>query len=66
MSKKLVLDAMLGGESGDGDWEACGVKLRVRVPEEVYRLEQRIARLEEKIVNDEIVRQKVQRKGKLS
>lgn len=42
------------------------MKVDIRVPEEIYMLEQRIAKLEGKIVNDEIVRQKVQRKGKLS
>lgn len=36
------------------------------MPTEIYELEQRISKLEQKISNDEIVRQKIQRKGKLA
>ena len=40
--------------------------LRISVPESVYQLEGRLLKVEEKLNNNEIFRQKAQRKGKLS
>lgn len=54
-----------GGNKGEYV-NAGDINLEVGVPKEIYELEQRIAKLEQKIVNDEIVKQKIQRKGKLS
>lgn len=40
--------------------------MEIVVPSEIYEFDRRIQQLEEKISNNEIVRQKVQKKGKLA
>lgn len=65
MKNQTVLEKLNPKSEQPADKDS-NIRLHITVPTELYELDERIAALEDKVKINEMVRQKIQRKGKIS